>query len=472
MAFRSDAEALRARIDVLEGELARARERIAELERDAAEAPALRAKIEGLERALGRHRDSQRPKVARAAAIGVGVIAVGGVAAFLALSEADGPRHDDPPQRGVIDLEAASSQAPLSGVAIGDGPVGNSCPGYASAQPFVTLRTASGTRRARLFTQSSADLVLYVRTADGRVVCDDDSGEGLNPQLFVDLGPGDHAVWVGTYSSGARADFVLHVDGRGPGESRLATDAEAELPPIRIGGVDRHVRDGSARGDVLAALGQTSCRGYVPSAPSVDLLVDAPGFARIVARGPTDLVLLVRRPDGTFACDDDGAGDYDPLVAEALVPGRYRVWVGTYAANARGDFQLSVEVDAAPRVDPSAPPRLGRWDLDTETLLSFSERVSGATPISATHPECRELFGGSVPDLELDLSEARTVTLTLTSAAPLGVLVEHPDGTHTCERSRATRAHAWAAGAHRVWVGSPAQGGDDAFTLVVSSLPP
>lgn len=476
MAFRDETEALRAHIESLEGELADARDRVAALEREAAEASALRERIADLERELAKHAPRPRPANAearkkRSIAGGLAVAGVVGVAAvgYFATQELSGPDPDEAPERGVITLDDAPLLPALDGEAHGDGELGSGCSGYVPASPFVTLRTTEA-RRTHLWTESSADLVLYVETADGRVICDDDSGEGMNPSLIADLGPGDHHVWVGTYSQGASAPFSLRVDGRTPDEVQLALDAPPSLGTVVVTGVDRHVRDGRTSGDTPATQTQPGCAGHVPSTPHLDLVVDAPGTARIMARGPEDLVMLVRRPDSTFVCDDDGAGDLDPLVIEPLQMGRYRVWVGTFHPGRTAEFQLSVDVDAPNRPDPDAPPRLGRWNLDGESLLSFSERVDGQVPVSSTHPECRTLYGSVTPDLELALGEARNVTLSLTSDTLLGVLVEHPDGTQTCDVPTRTAPHTWDAGTHRVWVAAPEPGSTESFTLVVQTL--
>ncbi|MCB9597355.1 MAG: hypothetical protein H6719_31815 [Sandaracinaceae bacterium] len=476
MAFRDETEALHARIEALEIELSEARERVEELERERADVAPLQARIAELEEALAKHapapRTTSRPNEQRTLRIVMGVVGaltLGGIGAFLALDDAR-PILDGDPMRGVVDLDATPLMPPSRGQADGDGEVGSGCPGYAPSNPYVVLRTTEP-RRTRIWTESSGDLVLYVRTADGRVVCDDDSGDGMNASLVADLGPGDHRVWVGTYQSGAGIPFTLRVDARGPEEASLQLDAEPTLGTIRIEGVDRHVRDGRTSGDSPAMLARPGCAGHVPTAPHVDLSVQEPGRARIVGRSSDDLVLLVRRPDGSWICDDDSAGSRDPMLVEDLEPGRYRVWVGTYVGGHTADFQLSVEVDEPPPPDPNTPPRLGRWNLDGESLLSFSERVTGRTAVSGTHPECRTLYGSVAPDLELTLTDARTVTLTLTSEEPVGLLVEHPDGTQTCQATVRNQPESWIAGTHRLWVASPEPDAASDFTLAVQTLP-
>ncbi len=475
MAFRDETEALRARIEALEGELGAAMERVAELEQEREDAAPLRARIAELERELAKHAPRPSPPKPPTAAPRWGrtaliaAAAVGGAAGVYALAvEWAEPDPDASPVHGVVDLVDAPLPAALTGSVRGTSEAGSGCAGYTPTGPFVVLRTATP-RAVRLWTEGGADVVLYVRTADGRVICDDDSGDGMNASLAADLPAGDHPVWVGTFHEDANADVLLRIDARRPEETALDLDAAPALGTIRVTGIDHHVREGRTSGDNPATLARPGCPGHVPNAPHVELDVREPGTARIVARSDEDLVLLVRRPDGSFACDDDGAGDYDPLVIEALALGRYRVWVGSYSPGATGDFELSVDVDAATTPDPAIPPRLGRWNLDGESLLSFSERVTGAVPVSSTHPECRTLYGSAAPDLELALGEPRSVTLSLTSDAFLGVLVEHPDGTQSCELPTRAAPGSWAAGTHRVFVAASEPGAAASFTLVVQT---
>lgn len=100
---------------------------------------------------------------------------------------------------------------------------------------------------------------------------------------------------------------------------------------------------GIAGGPVEAAVVLPGCAGFITAAPDVRVqraggafyirfqhgLGDAPDPAQ------TDSVLIVRRPDGAFVCNDDAFGAVDPYIeiADGL-PGTYTVWIGSFTAGA------------------------------------------------------------------------------------------------------------------------------------------
>jgi hypothetical protein len=99
---------------------------------------------------------------------------------------------------------------------------------------------------------------------------------------------------------------------------------------------------GSARGTVDASTLSPSCAGFVAAAPDLALVLRGPEpWLRVYVQSPADTTLVVRRPDGTFHCDDDSYGRH-PSVEGAFAPGRYLVWVGTYHAGQTATYTLSV----------------------------------------------------------------------------------------------------------------------------------
>lgn len=474
MAFRDHSEALRARIGALEVELDDAQDRVDELEADHVELEPLRARLKDLEEELGkrddRHGKAKRPPFVRLGMIAAvaAAVAVGGI---LYESLAGGPELRGEPIRGTMDLAADPLPSALTAEVFGEhelGRLAGGCQGYVPTRPLVVLHTAEPTR-VHLWTESNADLVLFLSAESGLVFCDDDSGDRTNPMLVVDLPAGNHRVWVGTYSEGERARFDLRIDARNIDGSGLSVDATPTVGALAMDGESHFVTRGEALGTIGATRARAGCPGNVPAAPQVTLDLDEAGRATIIARATRDLVLLMRRPDGSFVCDDDGAGSLDPMLEGDLSPGRHAIWVGTYAAGASSPFELTIDVAPIREPDANAAPRLGRWDLDAESLLSFSERVVGRTAVSSTHPECRTLYGSRQADVELTLDHARTVTLSLTSDSWLGLLVEHPDGTQSCDPSLDNGPQRWDAGVHQVWIAAPEPGAGTRFTLVAQT---
>lgn len=78
------------------------------------------------------------------------------------------------------------------------------CRGYIASQPNHILNATGQFMNLRILAASSADLTLVVQRADGSFVCNDDSpGGGLQPEINGIFGPGQHRIWVGTYSTAA-----------------------------------------------------------------------------------------------------------------------------------------------------------------------------------------------------------------------------------------------------------------------------
>ena len=85
-----------------------------------------------------------------------------------------------------------------------------------------------------------------------------------------------------------------------------------------------------------------NCRGFIPGAPQQ--IIQTPtgfNFLRVIAQplAGTDLTLMVRGTSQTW-CADDTYGNVPGLDLQALPPGRYDVYVGTYSQSGPAPFQL------------------------------------------------------------------------------------------------------------------------------------
>lgn len=77
-----------------------------------------------------------------------------------------------------------------------------------------------------------------------------------------------------------------------------------------------------------------ACRGFISNAPDVRLNYDAGSLPLIISvAASADTTLVVNGPDGSWYCDDDtGVNGLNPMVRfNEPKPGRYEIWVGTYA---------------------------------------------------------------------------------------------------------------------------------------------
>ena len=74
------------------------------------------------------------------------------------------------------------------------------------------------------------------------------------------------------------------------------------------------------------------CRGWANARPSHIIYVQSPArYLRAHVQSTTDTTLVIRRPDGTFLCDDDTNGTNPQIEINPWPAGEYRIWVGTYA---------------------------------------------------------------------------------------------------------------------------------------------
>jgi hypothetical protein len=78
---------------------------------------------------------------------------------------------------------------------------GPGCTGYLTASaPDLKLNYTAGSLNLYLSASASEDLSMVVRTPDGRFLCDDDSGEGLDPLIQIDSPvSGEYSIWIATY---------------------------------------------------------------------------------------------------------------------------------------------------------------------------------------------------------------------------------------------------------------------------------
>lgn len=115
---------------------------------------------------------------------------------------------------GMVTIGPGFMPDPQTSTGSAGGPVAASgmspdCRGYIAAQPNVILNATGQFMNLRIVVSSSADTTLVVQRADGSFACNDDS-EGLNPIVSGMFGPGQHRIWVGTYSaSQAGAQYTI-----------------------------------------------------------------------------------------------------------------------------------------------------------------------------------------------------------------------------------------------------------------------
>jgi hypothetical protein len=256
-----------------------------------------------------------------------------------------------PPSYGTANL-IPNQRIMLQGVAGGGvslSAVDGSCRGYAQPTPSHVLMVPPGAAMVRIGATSGIDTTLMVQMPDGRIVCDDDGGDGLNPLLEVPAVPGQMRVWVGSYSSSNAGPYQLDASAFGggapvvvappPGAGALFGTAD-----VRMGGrPDPLVVTGNFGGPIQASNMSPDCRGWISGPPShiVNARTGFPNL-RFVVRASSDTTLVVRYPDGRIVCNDDGGGSLNPLVEGPTGPGQIMVWVGSYGSGGSGPYVMGI----------------------------------------------------------------------------------------------------------------------------------
>lgn len=107
-----------------------------------------------------------------------------------------------------------------------------------------------------------------------------------------------------------------------------------------------------AGGDLDAGVANlgVGCGGFISAAPDYRIQY-TPGEYPLsfLVLSAADTTLLINAPDGTWTCDDDSWGDFNPLATfETPLAGQYDIWVGVYGGADVQDATLFVtETDPA-----------------------------------------------------------------------------------------------------------------------------
>lgn len=237
----------------------------------------------------------------------------------------------------------------------------SSCAGYIGAVSNHTLHLTSAFTNLRVLVNSAQDTTLVIQLSNGEYRCNDDGAGNMNPLVEGAFPAGIHRIYVGSYSQGTTPAYTIGITENA--NVTPATLAGGAVPPaapptptpaagattavnLTTGFMpDPQTRQGTA-GGALNAMQLTSngpgCRGFVPSSPQHTMMLTG-SFQnlRVMANGGSlDTTLVIRAPDGTYRCNDDGGGNMQPLVEGAFGPGAYQVWVGSYSASSTGPYTI------------------------------------------------------------------------------------------------------------------------------------
>ena len=248
----------------------------------------------------------------------------------------------------------------------------------------------------------------------------------------------------------------------------------------------------TAGGNVDAATLGADCVGSIARAPTFTLRYTAGSLPLIIStESATDTTLVVRGPDRVYHCDDDSAGNLNPVVRyDAPRSGRYQIWVGTFSSDgSTHDASLYIseigagKFDAQTMPDPSLNPSYGAVNL-----------VSGFTP--DPHTQAIAAGGGfdasrlgapgcvgwiaTQPDFRVNWtagSGALPLVFSVQSGADTTLVINDANGNWICDDDGGNNGLNPAitianppSGQYDIWVGTFAEGALQPSTLNVSEL--
>ncbi|MFT6398644.1 MAG: hypothetical protein ACJAYU_003406 [Bradymonadia bacterium] len=266
---------------------------------------------------------------------------------------------------GDLTLGAAFDGAELTGMAggpqdardFGPGCVGFIPEGEVGNHRFIVGEDQALTLVAAPQGLGVMDLMMAIRLPDGSWTCADDSNN-LNPNIARMFMAGEYNVFIGTHSD-ATAPYQLTIragiytpdplvlGGRFPaaitdGEPAERT-ADGTYGGLRFGANSAHaVLTGQAGGSRAASDLSPGCSGWIAQVPDhiLDLTDQTDLMFRV--RSATDTTLFIEGPRGLKSCADDEDG-LNPVIRGTMLPGRYRIYVGTYEElENTGEYTLGI----------------------------------------------------------------------------------------------------------------------------------
>ena len=422
-----------------------------------------------------------------------------GLAALSSPALAQDPGAD--PTFGDVSLSAGFDPDPytvevISGGGISADVLGGSCTGYIADAPDFDLYydNGSGILPLDIYVDSTADTTLVINMPDGSWLCDDDSGDGVNPYVSLENPQtGLYDIWVGSYDSEDQEDATIYITELGgslassgtldPGAEPTYGDVtlEAGFTP------DPYEVSLISGGDISAsdAVGDF-CSGYAASAPDFDLYYTAGSLPlNIFAESDSDTTLIVNLPDGSWACDDDGGEGVDPLlVFENPQSGLYDIWVGSYGEDNGDSATLYIsELDTAGSTatpNPGADPLYGSVSLDSGFIPDpHTVELSSGGPIPASRVDAScSGYVAEAPDFDLYYeSGSFPLHIWVESDSDTTLLINTPDGNWICDDDSGAGTDPYIAfrknppaGLYDIWVGSYGEDNGDSATLYISEV--
>ncbi len=385
------------------------------------------------------------------------------------------------------------------------------CDGFVATSPDVRLNFQPGSLPLYISATSDEDTTLVINAPDGNWYCDDDSGGDLNPMVSFDNPmTGRYEIWVGTYGESASYPAQLNISEISGGAvgimptSSMMPDINAEpiYATVNLSGgftPDPYTVNLSSGGTYDANNISQQCAGYIANSPDVRLNFQ-PGSLPlyISANSSEDTTLVVNAPDGNWYCNDDGGGNFNPLLAfDNPLAGRYEIWVGTYGDSSSWPAQLNIsEIGSSYQgggqttfPTPMPPPSSGP-DINAEPIYETVALRSGFSPdpyivrmSSGGGNDASNLshacagFIASSPDVRLNYDAGSLpLYISASSMADTTLVINAPDGNWYCDddsgqgTNPSVRFQTPLSGRYEIWVGTYGEADSHATELNISEL--
>jgi len=278
------------------------------------------------------------------------------------------------------------------------------CIGSIADAPDLQLEYGAGLETLYLSVLSDNDTSLVINTPTGAWLCDDDSGEGLNPQLeFTGDNSGTYDIWIGTVGDEGYVSATVYVSELAATERLSESDIELETDDqgrVELGQlqVNDLTRDNGAYQDNHSFLGN----------PGEEVVID-------LRSRDFDSYLIVQSPSGEEFSNDDYNGDTRRSLLNLSLEesGQYQVLVSSYYADENGPYTLTISSD-----DSSA---IG-INRDQEGALATND----ATRSGGQYQDTYEFQGTPGQRVMVDLTSSDFDTYVILES-PFGSIVQNDD---------------------------------------------
>ncbi|MDZ4690408.1 peptidase [Terricaulis sp.] len=240
---------------------------------------------------------------------------------------------------------------------------------------------------------------------------------------------------------------------------------------------DPHHATVTAGGVYDASQVSTDCTGYIDTRATFTLRYRAGELPLYIAsESDADTTLVVRAPDGSWHCDDDSAGNLNPVVSwETPRSGRYQIWVGRYGVqNETAAANLHISEVGGPENSGTAA---GAPDFSLDPAYGVIELAAGFMP----DPHRVEIAAGggydasgipgcvgwiaSAPDYRVNWTAGGQLPLTfhVTADTDTTLVINDAEGNWVCNDDAqglnpAISFENAPSGQYDVWVGTYMQG--------------